>query len=94
MIDIYNDRDPILKDVEIMTQTHDSILLQIPLALKAEGISKAIELCCRHLDPELKFQGRTFHIGTDIKVGYNWGECVEIRREDNTPAKIKDALKL
>jgi uracil-DNA glycosylase family 4 len=94
MIDIYNDRDPILKDVEIMTQTHDSILLQIPLALKAEGISKAIELCCRHLDPELEFQGRTFHIGTDIKVGYNWGECVEIRREDNTPAKIKDALKL
>jgi len=93
LIGIYHERHELLRDVELLANIHDSVLLQFPLSLGWDGISKAIEICCTHLDPVLEFRGRQFQIGTDIKLGYNWRDMNEVSREENSPSKIEDAIK-
>ncbi|MBD3256775.1 MAG: hypothetical protein GF383_16900, partial [Candidatus Lokiarchaeota archaeon] len=92
MIHIYEDSRPILKDVNILANIHDSILMQFPLSLGPQGLSDAIELCCQHLDPLLECFGRKFRIGTDFKIGYNWRDMSEISREENSYVKIQEAI--
>jgi DNA polymerase-1 len=92
MIDVYHSPEESLKDAEILINSHDSLILQLPLALQASGLSQAIEEICKCLDPELTYHGRTFRLGTDFKLGYNWRDMKEASREENSPAKIQELL--
>ena len=76
MVKIYHDKE-ITKhwNVDILAQVHDSILLQVPIALAENGLEFE---AFRHkvydyVSPECTYNDRSFKIATDMKVGQNWG---------------------
>lgn len=78
MVDIYESNDPALKDVQLLAQVHDSILVQIPQK-DTDLLSNALFTMGEvYLNPEMTYRGRTFKIKTDYKIGYNWRDMVEI----------------
>lgn len=60
---------------DLLAQTHDSILLQVPIEwFYNEGaFAGAQELVYNAVSPELEYNGRKFKIATDSKLGLNWG---------------------
>lgn len=72
LIDIYRQRQQPMYDLDLLTQVHDSVLLQFPIN-RWDDMAAALLECKRALDPTLEYRNRQFHIGTDIKVGLNWG---------------------
>lgn len=61
-------------NIDVLAQVHDSILLQIPEAVVRSGqFAKARDLVYDYVSPDLSYNGRTFKIATDSKMGYNWG---------------------
>ncbi len=76
MVKIYNDKwITQYRDVDILAQVHDSILMQVPLSLLSqEGACKALlRRLHEYTSPDMTYNGRTFKIASDIKVGLNWG---------------------
>lgn len=57
--------------VQLLSQVHDSILLQYPEEQEDEIIPWALK--CLKVDIELE-QGRQFHVPVEAKVGWNYGE--------------------
>jgi DNA polymerase I len=85
MIQIYNDNSPHMQDLELLTQVHDSILLQIPKT-QLSNIHKIIQTLDSHVSPDMTYHGRTFKIKTDFKLGHNWGEY----SPDRNPLGMRD----
>ena len=78
LIKTYNDDDERMMNVELLAQVHDSILWQIPLSLPTDDIIYCIKKVQQHMDPEMEYFGRNFHIETDIKMGIsNWADIEE-----------------
>ena len=75
LCDTYEDESISVKaDVDLMAQTHDSMLLQLPLRLlKSSEAWRVYSKACSYISPEMEYNGRTFTIPTDAKVGLNWG---------------------
>lgn len=69
---IYNDQSREFQNVELLTQVHDSILIQIPIAdlIYLHDILPKLDA---HVSPDMTYFGRTFKIATDFKIGLNWG---------------------
>lgn len=78
---IYNDTDVHMRNIELMSQVHDSILFQIPIS-DLPYLHKIIESCDRHTSPDMTYYGRTFKIATDFKIGFNWGSYHPERNPD------------
>lgn len=77
MCEIYESDEMSVAPLEMLAQVHDSVLSQYPdddLGLLAECI--AYQKMC--MDKTITLNGRTFTIGTDIKVGYNWADMEEV----------------
>jgi DNA polymerase I-like protein with 3'-5' exonuclease and polymerase domains len=75
MCDSYEDESISVKaNVDLLAQTHDSVLYQFPKRLlnspEAWRISQAID---DYISPTMEYNGRSFTIPTDTKVGWNWG---------------------
>ena len=72
--DIYED-DYITRtmNLDILAQTHDSLLFQVPITVLTSGklydVSRSID---KYLSPTMEYGGRKFTIATDTKVGWNW----------------------
>lgn len=77
IIDIYYDRDPVMSEVEMLAQTHDSILFQHPLT-SADNLARMCHRARFHLEPTLEANGRSFVIQTDMKIGFSWGNLMEV----------------
>lgn len=62
-------------NIDVLAQVHDSILLQVPLevARQPELFAKVRSSCYNYVSPPLTYNGRTFKIATDSKMGFNWG---------------------
>jgi len=62
-----------LANIDLLAQTHDSILFQVPLSVLTSGrlydISRRID---KYLSPQMEYGGRKFTIATDTKIGWNW----------------------
>lgn len=65
--------------VDLLAQTHDSILLQVPAHWFSDNdgadpaFGKLLEQVYRNVSPELQYNTRRFRIATDSKIGLNWG---------------------
>lgn len=60
--------------IDLLAQTHDSILLQVPLAWFRDGrFDTAMKMVYDAVSPECEYNGRRFRIATDSKIGLNWG---------------------
>lgn len=76
----YQDRS--LENVELLANGHDSLLFQ----RNVDGwraISSDIRRIVAHLNPLLNFGNQSFRIGTDLKIGMNWGQMKEIKLSKN-----------
>lgn len=78
MVKIYNDASITGTEdanVDLLAQVHDSILLQIPLeVLRSFRFTELRQRVHDYVSPELSYNGRTFKIATDDKLGLNWGQ--------------------
>lgn len=69
----YND-DAVTDVLDILAQIHDSALTQVTEEFaRSEKLVPLCEKICEAISPELSYNGRTFKIATDIKIGLNWG---------------------
>ena len=61
-------------NVDILAQVHDSILMQVPIEVFADGKFPALmERVYDYCSPQLEYNNRKFKIATDSKIGLNWG---------------------
>ena len=60
--------------LEILTQTHDSVLIQV----KLEDVSWAIKLMKDCLEQPFLCGGELLTVPVEIKVGENWGEMKNV----------------
>lgn len=68
-----DDKISLKANVDILGQTHDSILTQFPIALLKTGQAWDVaRKICDYLSPEIEYSGRRFKIPTDMKAGWNW----------------------
>jgi hypothetical protein len=82
-------------NIDLLAQVHDSILLQVPVERFENldiflGVRQALYDA---VSPELTYNGRTFKIATDMKMGTNWGGY----HKENNPTgmhEIKDHSEL
>ncbi len=77
MVKTYND-DAICgstgHNIDLLAQVHDSLLFQIPIpVLASPEFAKLQEIMYNYLSPSIEYNGRSFKIATDMKVGRNWG---------------------
>lgn len=81
MIRTYHDEElcsPTGYNIDLLAQTHDSILLQVPISIFQQKFPwPAFEFIHNkvydYVSPNLCYNGRTFKIATDSKIGLNWG---------------------
>lgn len=75
LVKTYNDEELCTEaNIDILAQVHDSILLQVPVEIiKAPLFYMTRDRVYDYVSPELSYNGRTFKIATDMKVGLNWG---------------------
>lgn len=68
-------------NIDILSQVHDSILMQIPIAILEDetNFNKFIQKVTAYTSPDITYNGRTFKIASDFKFGMNWGEEHEKR---------------
>lgn len=94
MCKIYEDKASYMQPVRLKQQVHDSLTLQYDTA----DLSATAAMCLRvkeHLDPELHCNGRSFHIQTEAKLGFDLKNMVEFSLEggeDRIREQLKEAL--
>jgi len=90
MDQIYDDTSPETSDLEILMQVHDSIDFQDQYA----DLDKLIA-CLRkvqgYMDIPMTAGGRTFTIGTDLKIGFNLGKMQEINLR-SSDSELKEMI--
>ena len=73
LILIKSDPSTYMQAVDLLMQIHDSVLGQYWLNHNSiTDMTNAVLRIGEHMDPEMQWQGRTFHIANDVKVGLNW----------------------
>ena len=73
IIKTFNDQEAYMELVDLLAQVHDSMLFQYPIN-DWLNLAQAIQQIKDYLNPTMKYGGREFQIGTDIKIGLNWGD--------------------
>jgi DNA polymerase-1 len=76
--------------VNSLATVYDSIETESPL----KKVAQAIDNCFVCMDdwPQEQFDWLTFPIGTDVEIGYSWGELTTVRR-GVTQGEVENALR-
>ena len=99
---IYDDLElvsPRGANIDILAQVHDSILMQVPIERAlSEQFKIDQQKIYNYISPQLSYNGRTFTIATDMKVGTNWGTYHKDynpngMREVKTTEELQDAIR-
>jgi len=84
------------KSVQLLTQVHDSIGLQIPLELSLVEHSKILIKIKESLSQPLEWKGHQFDVPVDLTVGFNLNkdEGTELKSEQfsNDPGELSIKL--
>jgi len=90
MVGIYNDESITGTEganIDLMAQVHDSILLQVPLdVMRSPAFRDIFQRVYEYVSPELSYNGRSFRIATDSKVGLNWAGY----NKENNPTGMRE----
>lgn len=70
-------REPYLYKADCLTQTHDSATMQYPEDDWMDMARFAIRFGLGMMSPELEHNGRRFTVGTEMKIGIEWGGMIE-----------------
>ena len=82
----YNDQDPTTDHSEILMQVHDSVLNQRHFEASHRDYrtwAAAILRQVAQMNPTMTYSGREFQIGSDLKVGTDWANMVEVKLSEN-----------
>lgn len=81
----YDDDSPAFRPMRLGAQVHDSLMLQYPV--DGPLLGEWLLAMKRYLQPDLTYSGKTFRLGVDLKVGYDWGNMATIKWADD-PAEV------
>lgn len=84
MTKIYHCNAPFMYPLRLGAQVHDSLLTQYP-TLDWDAMAAAAVQMHMYLNPEMEYGGRKFRIGSEIKIGLNWG----IYDHDDNPGGMR-----
>ena len=70
LIYVYEEKS-IFKDIELLNQVHDSIVLQVPVSIPPVDVAYTLTKLCDSLEVPICYQSRIFKISVDISIGYN-----------------------
>jgi DNA polymerase-1 len=70
------------RHVTLTNQEHDSLWLQVPLALGWDGIAGIVNRIIRNVEQPLEWRGRTFTIPLGVKIGGTVGGAKEAKKQD------------
>jgi DNA polymerase I-like protein with 3'-5' exonuclease and polymerase domains len=71
-----DDEADFMQPCELLSQVHDSIVAQYPLDWL--GMARMCARMDSHMSPEMSYKGRTFALGTDLKVGLNRAHMLDV----------------
>lgn len=74
---IYEDTSDLMSTVQLRLETHDSLMVQVPTDDWSRN-AQIVQRICEYYTPTLEYHGREFIIETDLKIGVNVGEMVEL----------------
>ena len=77
------DYEPFMYKADCLTQTHDSATMQYPANDWLDMARYAIRFGLEYMSPELEAHGRKFRVGTDMKIGFEWGNMMECKLTTN-----------
>lgn len=82
------------KEVDLLLQGHDSILLQLPISLGWEAHAKALLKIIKRLEQPLTWYGTTFVIPFDISMGINYckDDMRKVKAHGETASGLADQL--
>jgi DNA polymerase-1 len=69
--------NPLFEGLELLNQVHDSLVYQIPISLGWEKHFEMVSSLVNNLDQPLSWEGQTFSIPTDTKMGLRLSDMVE-----------------
>ena len=75
---MWKDESPLIRRLELLEQTHDSILTQYPVDDLLAMARMCVIMGLDYLNPVLRYNSREFQIATTVKIGFNWGAMQEI----------------
>lgn len=84
MIGVYNDNESFMAPVRLCCHGHDSITFQYPKA-HLGNLAKACIKVHDYMNPTLSYNGMDFQIGSDLKIGLNWGD-----QSDDNPEGMRE----
>lgn len=68
------DYSPVCYKADLLTQTHDSATVQYPTDNWTDCAEFAIKFGLDYMSPQFEVNNRKFVIGTDLKLGTEWGD--------------------
>jgi hypothetical protein len=78
---------------DLLANTHDSLTFQHPVDDWWRMAKAAIQIGLVYMNPEMEYGGRSFKIGTDLKIGPAWGDSMKSVPLVVDPYKMEEALK-
>ena len=89
MVAMWNDDSPAMNLIDHLAQVHDSVLFQFSVD-QFPAMAKAIHTYADYLTPPMSYEGRDFTVGTDMKLGLNWGDQTKDNPRGMTKLEISD----
>lgn len=88
----YEDDSRVFRRADLLSQKHDSATYQYPITELNDMVDFALQFAQDEdfMSPELEYGGRKFHIGTDLKVGFDMGSLWKIRLDN--PKSVYEQL--
>lgn len=86
------DYSPVCYKADPLTQTHDSATIQYPTDNWLDAAEFAIKFGLEYMSPEFEVNQRKFTIGTDLKVGVEWGDMKHEIKLTRNVKEVADAL--
>lgn len=78
LIEFEEAREPYMYKADALTQTHDSATMQYPENDWLDMARYAIRFGLDMMSPELEANGRRFTVGTEMKIGFEWGVMQDV----------------
>lgn len=81
MVRIYNDTSSWMKPFRLLLECHDSNMGEYPLG-NHNNLAKCIYTGLEHMHDDLTWNDRDFFIRTDVQIGFDWKNMIELKNLD------------
>ena len=79
---ITRDQSSYMNPLDLQSQSHDSVDAQYPVG-EWLAMARTVTKVTEHINPVMEYHSREFQIGTDLKIGINGTDMVEVELVEN-----------